>query len=702
MDAMDFEGELNSKQREAVSHVEGPLLIIAGAGSGKTRVVTHRILHLLQLGVPSAEILAVTFTNKAAEEMQKRVQSLAHTYVLTSTFHALGALLLRESIEALGYTRYFLIFDEDDSDKILKECVQEKGIKDDKALFKTLRLGISSAKNKIQFPEEIAKEDPLLAEIYTLYQSKLKKNNAVDFDDLLFLSVQLFKEHPHILERYQQRWSFILIDEYQDTNHAQYLFVKYLAAKHQNVFAVGDPDQSIYSWRGANIQNILNFEKDFPGAKIITLEENYRSRNNILKGANALIQHNESRRDKNLWSQKGEGEKIGLYLADSDREEVAFVVEKLKKNRISLKESVIFYRTHSQSRLIEDNLIRENVPYIIIRGISFYMRREIKDILSFLRMLLEKPDFLSFARTINLPKRGFGESTLAKMRLALDEHQCDIFTLCQDIVQKKIAFKLSEKQCAGLKQYLQILSSLKQSAVSISETISQLIEKSGYVDYLKEDPETFEERHANVKELSSKAVEWEEEMDDTALATFLQELSLKTNQDNKDPHQDAVRLMTLHHGKGLEFTQVFLVGMEEKLLPYTNFDEDVFNENFEALEEERRLCYVGMTRAKELLYLTSASRRRLWGTLRSMRPSRFLSEVPREFVQLLSLQPQIGESLSVSLVFSPGDAVYHQDFGAGVVRKSYTTSFGATYDVYFPENNLLRSLVAKYANLQPA
>ncbi|HSX03997.1 MAG TPA: UvrD-helicase domain-containing protein [Rhabdochlamydiaceae bacterium] len=699
---MDASTELNPQQLEAVTHVDGPLLIIAGAGSGKTRVVTHRILHLLKLGVPSAEILAVTFTNKAAEEMQKRVQYLSNAYVLTATFHALGAQILRESIECLNYTPQFVIFDEDDSEKVLKECIAEKELKDEKGLFKTLRIGISSAKNQLQDPEDIAKDDPLLASIYSLYQTKLKKYNAVDFDDLLFLTVKILKEFPLILERYQKRWSFILIDEYQDTNHAQYTLVKYLAAKHQNVFAVGDPDQSIYSWRGANIQNILNFEKDFPGAKLITLEENYRSRNNILKGANALIQNNESRRDKNLWSNKGEGEKIGLYLCDNEHEEIAFVIEKLKKHQklhqIPLKEMVIFYRTHSQSRLIEDGLIREKIPYTIIGGISFYMRREIKDILAFLRMLLERSDFLSFARTINIPKRGFGESTLAKFRMLLEEQSCDIFTLCKAIVEKEIPFKLSERQFEGLKNYVQILFSLKNSSLSVSELISQTIEKTGYLEFLKEDPETFQEKRENVQELISKALEWEEEMDNAALVAFLQELSLKTNQDRKDPNQDSVRLMTLHHGKGLEFSLVFLVGMEEELFPHLNSLG-----NFDALEEERRLCYVGMTRAKEFLYLTSSGRRLLWGVTRTMRPSRFLSEIPREFVNVLSSQPQIGVNINTNAeAFSPGDSVYHQDFGTGIVKKTYTTSFGTTYDVYFPEGNLLRSLVAKYANLQPS
>ncbi len=631
---MNLHTKLNPKQLEAVTHTEGPLLIIAGAGSGKTRVVTHRISHLLQLGVPAAEILAVTFTNKAAEEMQKRVQSLSHAYVMTVTFHSLGAQILRESISELGYFSDFIIFDEDDSEKTLKECIQEVSLKDEKGLLKTVRIGISSAKNQLQNPEELEKEDPLLGSVYRLYQEKLKKYNAVDFDDLLFLTVKLFKEFPSILESYQKKWSFILIDEYQDTNHAQYSLVKYLAAQHQNVFAVGDPDQSIYSWRGANIQNILNFEKDFPGAKLLTLEENYRSKNTILKGANALIQHNESRREKTLWSNRGEGEKIGLYLCDNEHDEIAFVIEKIKQHCIPLSETVIFYRTHSQSRIIEDGLIRKNIPYTIIGGLSFYMRREIKDILAFLRMQLDKPDFLSFARTINIPRRGFGESTLAKLRQLLDQQGGDIFTLCQAIIEKKIPFKLSEKQFAGLKQYMQILLSLKNGPLPISEIITQTIERTLYLDFLKEDPETYQERRENIQELVSKGFEWEEEMDDAALVTFLQELALKTNQDRKNPYQDSVRLMTLHHGKGLEFALVFIVGLEEELLPHMNSLG-----KFDALEEERRLCYVGMTRAKEFLYLSSASSRLLWGNMRMMRPSRFLSEIPREFVKVLSFQP---------------------------------------------------------------
>lgn len=696
---MDAHEGLNSKQLEAVAHVEGPLLIIAGAGSGKTRVVTHRIVNLLQMGVPASEILAVTFTNKAAEEMRSRIQRHSNSYILAATFHSLCAQILRESIGVLNYTPNFTIFDEDDSEKVLKECFQEKELKDEKGLFKTVRAAISSAKNQLHEPEDLAKEDPLLSELYAQYQTKLKRYNAVDFDDLLFLTVKIFKTFPEILEHYQKKWSFILIDEYQDTNHAQYVLVKNLAGCNHNVFAVGDPDQSIYSWRGANIQNILNFEKDFPGAKIITLEENYRSKNTILKAANGLIQNNETRHDKNLWSQRGEGEKIGLYFCNNEYEEMEFVIDKLKKHHkidhVPLSETVIFYRTHSQSRLIEDSLIRERIPYMIIGGISFYMRREIKDILAFLRMLLETADFLSFARTINIPRRGFGESTLAKLRMLASERNCDIFTLCQGIVENKIPFKLSEKQYSGLKNYMQILSALKNKKDHpISEIITLAIEQTGYLEYLKEDPETAQERRENIQELLSKAFEWEDEVDDGTLVAFLQELALKTNQDKKDPHQDSVKLMTLHHGKGLEFIQVFLVGMEEELFPHMNSLG-----NFEALEEERRLCYVGMTRAKDFLYLTSSAKRMLWGTVRMMRPSRFLAEIPSECVRILNRDTPVREAPTS---FSLGDAVYHQDFGEGIVKKVYSTSFGTTYDVFFKESNLLRSLVAKFAKLTSA
>jgi len=412
--------ELNPQQKVAVGHVEGPLLVLAGAGSGKTRIVTYRVAHLLQLGVPSSEILAVTFTNKAADEMRHRILQLTHKSVLTCTFHSLCARILRESITALGYARDFTIYDEEDSEKVLKECFASLQIKEEKGELKNFRSRISQAKNALIEPHQLDKEEKILHDVYELYQKKLKEYNALDFDDLLFLTVKLFEQAPDILAQYQKRWLFILIDEYQDTNAAQYMLTKLLAREHKNVFAVGDPDQSIYSWRGANIHNILNFEQDFPGAKVIPLEQNYRSRSNILEAANALIRNNASRYEKNLWSERGEGQKIGLYIAENDHAEADFVVKQLYKlhreKSISLSDCVIFYRTNFQSRIFEDHLLKERLPYVIVGGLSFYQRREIKDILAWLRIVLSGTDFLAFIRTINLPKRGLGEAALEKLR----------------------------------------------------------------------------------------------------------------------------------------------------------------------------------------------------------------------------------------------------------------------------------------------
>ncbi len=610
---------LNSQQQAAVHHVEGPLLVLAGAGSGKTRIVTERIAYLLEHGALASEILAVTFTNKAAEEMRTRVHRVSNALILTATFHSLCARILRESITALGYNRNFVIFDEDDSEKLLKECLAIFGLKEDKGLFKTLRMEISQAKNNLS---------ELQNEVSKLYQTKLKECNALDFDDLLSLTVKLFREFPDILESYQKRWRFILIDEYQDTNAAQYALIK-LLAKHNNVFAVGDPDQSIYSWRGANIHNILNFEKDFPGAKRVTLEQNYRSRNTILQAANHLISHNQSRYQKNLWSDLGVGEKIGFYICDNERSEATFVVKRLLhhhlKNDVPLKECAIFYRTNFQSRVFEDALLRENIPYVIIGGLSFYQRKEIKDILAFLRVVLGGTDFLAFTRTINIPKRGIGESTLSKLKECAQTQSLDVFSCCAQIVAGRISFKCSQKQLEGFKNYISLIFSLREqiNSLPIYELIIQAIEHTHYFDYLREDPETYQERRANVEELISKATEWE----DRDLAGFLEELSLKSSLD-EGARAEGVPLMTLHNGKGLEFPVVFLVGMEEELFPHTNSRESP-----EMIEEERRLCYVGMTRAKEYLYLTAARSRFLWGAIRRMHPSRFLKEIPSAYLR---------------------------------------------------------------------
>ncbi len=695
---------LNPHQQTAVEHIEGPMLVLAGAGSGKTRIVIHRILHLLDMGVPANEILAVTFTNKAAEEMKSRILHLADTQVLTCTFHSLAARILRESITCLGYSEHFVILDEEDSEKALKECVKSMGIKEEKSTLKSLRSQISYAKNHLLEPEKYIIENPSFYELYSLYQKKLKEYNALDFDDLLFLTVKLLKQESEVLSIYQTRWNFILIDEYQDTNTAQYTLTKLLSGKHHNVFAVGDPDQSIYSWRGANVQNILHFEQDYPGAKVVTLEQNYRSCNNILKAANALIQKNSSRYEKNLWSEQGDGEKIGLFIADTETQEAQFVVKKLlelvKKNKIPFKDCAIFYRTNFQSRTFEDALLRENIPYVIIGGMSFYQRKEIKDILSLLRMVIGGSDFLAFARTINTPKRGFGEVALTKLKTLSQQHSLDILTTASHIVEKKIDAKLSSKQMENLNEYVQTilcLREMRKADLKLDEIISSAIERSRYLDYLKEDQETWAERKENIQELVSKAAEWQQEAHFPDLASFLEELTLKSSVSSDQEQQDCIRLMTLHNGKGLEFRLVFLVGMEEDLLPHINVKE-----NEASIEEERRLCYVGITRAKENLFLSAARSRFLWGGSRSMRPSRFLKEIPSSYMQILqkgSLSETHLEEPDEEMVFQPGETVLHKDFGAGIVHKVYQTSLGLTYDVFFAKASTTRTLVAKYAKL---
>ena len=692
---------LNPEQQNAVNHVEGPLLVLAGAGSGKTRIVTFRIARLLELGVPSHEILAVTFTNKAAEEMQKRIFHLTHQTVLSCTFHSLCARILRESIAALGYMRDFSIYDEEDSNKALKECVTALDLKLDKGEFKSLRSQISSAKNALLEPEHFLKEDEILYKTYELYQNKLKSYHAVDFDDLLFLTVKLLKQCPDILEQYQKRWSFILIDEYQDTNAAQYTIVQLLAKQHGNVFAVGDPDQSIYSWRGANIHNILHFSQDFPGAKVIPLEQNYRSRSTILEASNALIRHNTSRFEKNLWSDRGEGQKIGLYIADSDHLEADFVIKQLyklhKEKGVALSECVIFYRTNFQSRIFEDHFLKEKIPYVIIGGLSFYQRKEIKDLFAWLKMMLTGHDFLAFSRTIQLPKRGLGESSVEKLKSFAEERSLGIFEACQGIASGKTPFKLSHKQLLGLQEYLHVVETLREVLKAkrpLHELISETVERSRYLEHLKEDPESYDERRGNIAELVTKASEWEAQSANPTLATFLEELTLKSSVDDNNFSLESVKMMTLHNGKGLEFTGVFLVGMEEELFPHVNSLEDP-----EALEEERRLCYVGMTRAKEYLFLTASRYRYLWGTPRSMRSSRFLQEIPTVFMHSYHRNGFVEEvATEGSKEFVLGEEVFHRDFGSGVVQKVYSTSLGLTYDVLFSQGNV-RSLVAKFAKL---
>jgi DNA helicase-2/ATP-dependent DNA helicase PcrA len=705
--------ELNPQQEIAVNHVEGPLLVLAGAGSGKTKVVTHRIAKLIDIGVPPSQILAVTFTNKAADEMRTRIRTIKNAQVLACTFHSLGARILRESIQSLGYRSDFAIYDTEDSEKLLKTCLEQLQSSDEKGIVRQVRHQISSAKNDLIGPEEAEKEskDTLFIQAYALYQRKLKECNAVDFDDLLYLPVKLLQSDEQTKELYQNRWLFVLIDEYQDTNMAQYTLAKILVEKHGNIFAVGDPDQSIYSWRGARYQNILNFEEDFPGARVVTLDQNYRSTNLILQGANALIQHNSDRYEKKLWSHLGEGAKIGVYVGHSERQEAEFVAGKILKHvdedAVSLNEIAIFYRTNAQSRTFEDALLSRKIAYAIIGGLSFYERKEIKDILALLRMVISNTDLISFLRTINLPKRGLGISTLEKIVEAANQRGLPIFTFCEEFLSQpeNAPIKLSQKQREGLRDYLSTIHSLRnrRAQLKIHELISEAITASRYLSYLQEDPETFQDRKENVEELIGKATEWQEETEEPSLSKFLEELSLRTTTEEQS-YVPTLKLMTLHNSKGLEFKVVFLVGLEEDLFPHINAKDDP-----QSLEEERRLCYVGMTRAKRRLYLCSTTYRYMWGTARAMRPSRFLKEVPSQYLENFSSHSlRQNEEEEVQFIsddhegFGPGDQVTHKEFGLGKVQKAYQGSFGLTYEVHFFETGTTRTLVAKYAKLQPS
>jgi DNA helicase II / ATP-dependent DNA helicase PcrA len=725
--------QLNPEQREAVEHFEGPLLVLAGAGSGKSRVVTFRIVNLLDMGIPPSQILGVTFTNKAAGEMKERVRNLTNNEVLICTFHSLGARILRESIYALGYKRDFVIYDQDDAEKVLKVCLSDLDFKDKKMEPKAFRDLISRAKNDMISPEEVdctelrSPIEVAFPKVYAYYQKRLKEYNAVDFDDLLFLTVQLFRNHPEILANYQNRWSFVLIDEYQDTNLSQYNIVRLLTDKSRNLFVVGDPDQSIYSWRGANIQTILNFEKDFAGSKVVRLEQNYRSCTNILEAANALISQNETRYEKNLWSDLGAGEKIKIFAAQTERQEAEFVSERIRYHRdnyaVPFKNMVIFYRTNSQSRAFEDYFLARKIPYQIVGGISFYQRREIKDVLAFLRMIHSGMDYIAFSRTINIPKRGFGDTTIEKIRNGAARKGLTILSYCETLVDEPFPheeLKLSSKQKGGMKNYLEIIGALKEIISSksgfLKELVIAVIEKTAYLQYLETDPETMEDRKENLDELIAKAAEWELLAETPTLSSFLEELSLKSSLDESDEEKDHVSLMTIHNGKGLEFNIAFLVGMEEDLFPHANA-----RGSFEDLEEERRLCYVGMTRAKEQLYLTYSTYRYMWGSPRNQRMSRFINEIPMEYIEKIRTiiprikqkeiqQRDVDEEFIVEMdqtipdylsdnIFEKGDAVFHQDFGIGVIKDKYEGSVGLTYKIFFSKEDRERSIVAKYAHL---
>jgi DNA helicase-2/ATP-dependent DNA helicase PcrA len=698
---------LNEFQKIAINQIEGPVLVIAGAGSGKTKVIVLRILKLIEIGILPENILAVTFTNKAANEMSKRVKEITNANVLTTTFHSLGSKILRESIHHLGYLNNFTIYDEEDSLKLIKDCYQILNLKDEKKNVKKLKYLISNAKNDLMDIENIKSDYSFSKheiDIFHLYQKKLKEYNALDFDDLLYLTANLFLKHENVLKMYQDRWPFLLIDEYQDTNFSQYTISKLLSNKTKNIFVVGDPDQSIYSFRGARYQNILNFESDYKNAKVIKLTINYRSTKNILEAANFLIKNNKNRLKKDLVSNLDAGEKIKIFSADSDRDEAEFVTKKIKeakKNGIELDKIAIFYRTNFQSRIFEDHLINASLPYVIYGGISFYRRKETKDILAFLKLVISDSDFISFSRTINIPNRGIGKQSLEKLSFFLENENISIISLIKRYLMGEFNdLKLSAKQNSSLKDYLEKLDEIKKLYLKkkdISEIILKTIDVLQYFSYLKEDPLSFETRKENVQELVTIASIWQKE-NEGYLEEFLNKLSLLGSTDLEN--EKCVKLMSLHNSKGLEFDLVFMVGLEEDLFPHVN-SKDTQDE----IEEERRLCYVGITRAKKHLYISHSSSRYIFGGVKFCVKSRFLKELPDNLIEKTSFDPyQIEderkneESCEVNMYY-PGLLIEHKTFGKGMVSKVYSTSLGETLDIIFDEDDITRSIVTKYAKL---
>jgi DNA helicase II / ATP-dependent DNA helicase PcrA len=712
--------DLNLSQQEAVTHIHGPLLVLAGAGSGKTRVVTNRITHLLEEGIDPQSILAITFTNKAADEMRNRVQEMTNSHVWISTFHSLGAKMLREMKGAHLLEADFTIYDDDDREKALKRVLDELGIKDKDLTPKSFKTLIGDAKNKLLSPDDwvvpagASKREEVFPKVYRMYQRILKTSNAADFDDLLYLPARILKENVQALEFYQKRWEFVLIDEYQDTNEAQYQLIKMLVNKSKNLFVVGDPDQSIYSWRGADISNILDFERDYQDAKTIRLEQNYRSSMLILEAANALIEHNEQRLSKALWSEKKHSEKVTVFRGDNEWDEARFVIGQVEdlhySEDVPFEDMAIFYRTNFQSRVFEDVLLQKQIPYVVVGGVSFYQRKEIKDVLAFLRMVHSGKDFLSFARSINLPKRGVGPATLEKIGNFAEGQ--DLIPWLQNLLEDPDpVVKLNQKQRIGIDQYIELILSLRemQADQPLSYLVSQAIEKSGYLFILESELETKDDRKGNLDELVLKALEWQqkEENLEEGLGKFLEELSLMTQVDSKLDRHHAVNLMTFHHGKGLEFSGVFLVGMEESLFPHFRSQKDK-----DALEEERRLCYVGMTRAKRYLHLSSSRTRFLWGQEQVMSPSRFLKEIPSELVvkkgsyRAESKRPSFHfkrkeeEKPVNNGKFQIGDEVEHKQFGKGVIQEVKSGSLGIMYVISFEGDSEKKTLLEKYAKLQ--
>lgn len=733
---------LNPQQAEAVINTEGPMLIMAGAGSGKTKVLTCRVANLLQKGVRPYRILAITFTNKAAAEMRERVNNMsgpAAKDVWLFTFHAFCARFLRMEIDKLpGYGGNFAIYDTADSQNLIKQILKEMNLDDKRFQPSGILSRISNAKNALQDAAAFARQagdfyEQKVADIYSRYEQKLQLNNALDFDDLLMLSIKLLQENKEVREKYQDRFDYLLVDEYQDTNHAQYLLTKFLAAKHRNICVVGDADQSIYGWRGADIQNILDFEKDYPDAKVIKLEQNYRSTQIILDAANAVIENNTGRKPKNLWTENKSGADIIYFQAVDERDEARFVIEQLQNlqrtENKKLGDMAILYRTNTQSRIFEEMLIKSGISYNMVGGLKFYERKEIKDIIAYLRVIFNPADSLSLLRIINVPKRGIGDASLAKIQAYAAANNVSLFEAVSnaaaiDGLSSRFVSKLDD--LAGIIFELMNLA----SEAPVEDLIDRVLRDTGYLEELENErtPQA-QSRIDNLHELISVAQEFAASEEENNLENFLSHVALVSDIDDTELGEDAITLMTLHSSKGLEFPVVFLVGMEEGLFPHarTLMDET-------EIEEERRLCYVGITRAKEKLFLSSTKMRTIYGNTVTYPPSRFLQEIPARLVKTIKRQErfsalenfkQVSEKYSArpqkpASTFNPhsfmpqkpaaaaggtgtrfntGDRVSHSKWGEGMVVSVKDSPDGQEVKVAFAGAGV-RSLLTKYAVLK--
>jgi DNA helicase-2/ATP-dependent DNA helicase PcrA len=724
---MDILAELNTAQKEAVEAIEGPVLILAGPGSGKTRVITHRVAYLIKVcGVSPRRIIAVTFTNKAAREMEDRLNNLVSGSVrdLTlGTFHAICVRILRSSGKAAGVDPQFVIYDREDQQNLIKHSLQEADLDPKQYAPSAIISAISSAKSRMMTPEEIIKSsrnyfDEVVGRVYEIYQRLLEESNALDFDDLLMKTVLLFRNNPDILARYQSRYIHILVDEFQDTNLVQYELIKQLGGKYRNICVVGDPDQSIYSWRFADIRNILTFEKEYPEAKLVILEENYRSTKTILDTASNIISANQQRKPVNLWTQNQEGTSTVVVETYTEQEEAQFVVSEVEhlveQGEFSLGECSVMYRTNAQSRVLEEAFVRYGMPYQLVAGTRFYERREVKDIIAYLRLIQNPHDSVSLMRVINVPQRGIGQQTQAKLSgwaksMGISQYEALRLMRVDEAKDSEKEPPFNSHISRVLTAFSDLMEELIQRSgeLRLVDLFDMVVERSGYRQYIQSESNG-QERWENILELRGVAQKDYGDMSpQESLAAFLEEVTLVSDVDGLDESESAVTLITLHQAKGLEFPVVFIVGMEEGLLPhFRSFDDP------EQMEEERRLCYVGVTRAKQKVYLVRAFRRNLMGRSMVSEPSRFLNDIPKHLVSTGDWREETENRIMPSIYswnkpvipnpsameFQAGDHVYHAQFGKGVVVSCQPVKDDAEVVIAF--NGAVKKLLISFANLE--